>query len=47
MIRIQFSSDEIKELVYQRYYHPRVQRKIEALWLKSHEGESVKGSLTH
>jgi len=37
MIRIEFSDAEIKALKFQRYYHPhpRVQRKMEALLLKS------------
>jgi transposase len=37
MIQIQFSEDDIKALDYERYNHPhpRVQRKMEALWLKS------------
>ena len=38
MIRIEFSQQEIDQINYERYHHPhpRVQRKIEALWLKSH-----------
>ena len=37
MIRIDFSDEEIEALKYERYYHPhpRVQRKMEALLLKS------------
>lgn len=37
MIEIQFSEDDIKKLSYERFNHPhpRVQRKMEALWLKS------------
>jgi transposase len=37
MIRIEFTEEEIKELQYERYHHPhpRVQRKMEALFLKS------------
>jgi transposase len=37
MIRIDFTPEEIKALDYQRYHHPhpKVQRKMEALWLKS------------
>lgn len=37
MIRITFSSEEIDELHYERFHHPhpRVQRKMEALYLKS------------
>ena len=37
MIRIQFTKEEIKALDYERYHlpHPRVQKKMEALWLKS------------
>ena len=36
-IKIQFTEAEIKQLNYERYHHPhpRVQRKMEALWLKS------------
>ena len=39
MITIKFTKQEIQALDYERYYHPhpRVQRKIEALWLKSHK----------
>ena len=39
MIQIDFTKEEIEELNYERYHHPhpRVQRKMEALWLKSHE----------
>lgn len=37
MIKIKFTEEEIKALNYERYHHPhpRVQRKMEALWLKS------------
>jgi transposase len=37
MIEIVFTEEEIQALNYQRYHypHPRVQRKMEALWLKS------------
>ncbi len=37
MIKIEFTEEEIQALHYQRYHHPhpRVQRKMEALWLKS------------
>ena len=37
MIQIHFSEDDIEALNYERYNHrhPRVQRKMEALWLKS------------
>lgn len=37
MIRIEFSPIEIDQVNYERYHHPhpRVQRKMEALWLKS------------
>lgn len=37
MIRIEFSQQEIDQINYERYHHPhpRVQRKMEALWLKS------------
>jgi len=37
MIQIEFTEDEMKALSLERYHHPhpRVQRKMEALWLKS------------
>jgi len=37
LINIQFSEEEKRELHYQRYHHPhpRVQKKMEVLWLKS------------
>lgn len=37
MIRLEFSEAEVKALDHERYHHPhpRVQRKMEALWLKS------------
>lgn len=37
MLRIEFSENEIKTLNYERYHHPHpcVQRKMEALYLKS------------
>ncbi|PXF60747.1 MAG: IS630 family transposase, partial [Candidatus Methanogaster sp.] len=37
MIKIKFTEEEIKALDYERYHHPhpRVQRRMEALWLKS------------
>jgi hypothetical protein len=37
MMRIEFSEEEKRALDYERYQHPHphVQRKIEALWLKS------------
>jgi len=37
MIKIEFTEAEKKALSYERYHHPhpRVQRKMEALWLKS------------
>jgi len=37
MIKIKFTEEEKQALDYARYNypHPRVQRKIEALWLKS------------
>lgn len=37
MIRIQFTEEQINALDYERYHHPhpRVQKKMEALWLKS------------
>ncbi len=38
MLFVEFTADEIQDLVYWRYHHPepRVQRKYEMLWLKSH-----------
>lgn len=37
MIRIEFTPEQIDELEYERYHypHPKVQRKIEAVYLKS------------
>ena len=37
MIKIEFAEKDIESLNYERYHHPnpRVQRKMEALWLKS------------
>jgi len=37
MLKINFTEEEIEQLKYERYYHPhpRVQRKMEALLLKS------------
>jgi len=37
MINIEFTEEEMKALDYERYHHPHpsVQRRIEALWLKS------------
>ncbi|KOR28161.1 transposase, partial [Achromatium sp. WMS3] len=37
MIKIEFTTSEIQTINYERYHHPhpRVQRKMEALWLKS------------
>ena len=37
MIQITFTKEEIDELHYERFHHPhpRVQRKMEALYLKS------------
>jgi len=37
MIKIEFTEEEMKALDYERYHHPhpRVQREMEALWLKS------------
>jgi len=37
MIKIEFTEEELKALDYERYHHPhpRVQRRMEALWLKS------------
>jgi transposase len=39
MIKIEFTEEEIQALNYERYHHPHphVQRKMEALWLKSQE----------
>ena len=39
MIAIDFTEEDIEALDYERYHHPhpRVQRKMEALWLK-HQG---------
>ena len=39
MIVIDFTQEDIEALDYQRYHHPhpKVQRKMEALWLKSQE----------
>ena len=41
MIHLNFTEEDKKALNYERYHHPhpRVQRKMEALWLKS-QGES-------
>ena len=38
MRTITFSADERRALAHDRYHHPdpRVQRKMEVLWLKSH-----------
>ena len=38
MFKIEFTEEEMQALDYERYLriHPRVQRKMEALWLKSH-----------
>ncbi len=37
MIQIKFTTDEIEKLNYERYHypHPKVQKKMEALYLKS------------
>ncbi len=37
MIQIEFSGEEIQQLDYERYHHPhpRVQKKMEVLYLKS------------
>ncbi len=37
MIQIEFSSEDIQQLNYERYHHPhpRVQKKMEVLYLKS------------
>ena len=39
-----FTEGDIKALNYERYHHPhpRVQRKMEALWLKSRENLIIK-----
>ena len=39
MITLKFTEEEKEALNYERYHHPdpRVQRKMEALWLKSHD----------
>ncbi|MCP4486034.1 MAG: IS630 family transposase [Gammaproteobacteria bacterium] len=39
MIKIEFSAEDRERLDYERYHHPhpRVQRKMEALWLKSQD----------
>nr|QNO48016.1 hypothetical protein DCDENBEB_00007 [Methanosarcinales archaeon ANME-2c ERB4] len=39
MIKIEFTEEEVKALRYERYHHPhpRVQRRMEALLLKSRE----------
>ena len=39
MIQIEFSEQEKQALYYERFHypHPRVQKKMEALWLKSQE----------
>ena len=39
MITLKFTEEEKEALNYERYHHPdpRVQRKMEALWLKSQE----------
>jgi len=41
MIQVKFTQEQKEALNYERYHHPnpRVQRKMEALWLKS-QGES-------
>ena len=38
MVKLEFTADERQRLHDERYHHPhpRVQRKMEALWLKSH-----------
>ena len=37
MLRIEFTAEEIKRLDYERYHHPhpRVQRRMEAVYLKA------------
>ncbi len=37
MVKLEFTAEEQHQLHYERYHHPhpRVQRKMEALWLKS------------
>ena len=39
MLRINFAEEDIKKLHYQRYHHPHplVQKKMEAIYLKSQE----------
>ena len=39
MIEIEFTEENRKALHYERFHHPhpRVQQKMEALWLKSHD----------
>ena len=39
MIKLEFTDADKQRLNYERYPHPhpRVQRKMEALWLKSHQ----------
>lgn len=38
MVHIEFTEEERRALHYERFHHPhpRVQQKMEALWLKSH-----------
>jgi hypothetical protein len=38
MLRMEFTEEERKALHYERFHHPhpRVQQRMEALWLKSH-----------
>ena len=38
MVQIEFTEEERRALHYERFHHPhpRVQQKMEALWLKSH-----------
>jgi transposase len=37
MLQLSFTEDDLKSLAYERFHHPhpRVQRRMEALWLKS------------
>lgn len=37
MLQLQFTKEEIEQLAYERYHHPhpRVQKKMEVLYLKS------------
>lgn len=37
MLKLEFSTAEIKALHYERFYHPRVQLKMEAVYFKSQQ----------